>query len=96
MLEISGFMIEKINYKIIPAMNMALLKLSVLQWLGLHRPLEETGDGTEKGIISVKKRSILWILVRELFNLGCFIISMILALLKRGDDICIFAKKYSK
>jgi SAM-dependent methyltransferase len=96
MLEIGGFTIEKINYKIIPAMNMALLKLSVLQWLGLHRPLEETGDGTEKEISSTRKRTILWVLAREFFNFGCFIISMALALLHRGDDIYILAKKYNK
>jgi SAM-dependent methyltransferase len=92
MLEIGGFMIEEINYMIFPTANMALLKVSFIQWLGLDRPLETTSDGT----VGIKKRPFLWILFREFLNLGCFIISMILALLHRGDDIYILAKKYNK
>lgn len=95
MLELIGFVVEGINYKSFPIHNMCCLKLSILLWLSLERPLKQTLDTAPQRINNLRKM-FLWKLVRGVFNFGCLVTSMILALLKCGDDICIWARKGSE
>lgn len=92
MLKKCGFVARGIDYMPLPLHSMIWFKMTIFRWLGLKGFLY-SHITEEKRLAKAKSRGMPWLLLRNLFNLICYIFALVLGLLRLGDDMCITAKK---
>jgi SAM-dependent methyltransferase len=92
MFEASGFEITRVIHNPFLVHSMSCMKLSIFRWLGFKGFLYS--DTKSESRPNKKRAGLIFLeILRNYFNLACYGLTIILTLLRSGDDLCIKARK---
>jgi len=92
-LNLSGFEVYKKDFIIDPRVSFVDMKISILRWIGLRKPLKLENKERINRPIDNTNRSISWKIFRFSFNWLCLLLSLVLSCINCKDLFRIYCRK---